>query len=58
MISKSHTIHVPTELLDALKEAFPDGLPRREVSPWEQGKLVGEQSVIDWLLMQKEQEDT
>lgn len=58
MTSTSQSIYIPDELLEALKAAFPDALPRREVLSWDLGKLAGQQSVIDWLIMQKEQEDT
>lgn len=40
---------VPSGFLTVLQQAFPDKLPRKEVSPFEQGRLLGQQEVIDKL---------
>lgn len=51
---------VPPGLLKRLEEAFPDRIPRNEVSQYEFGKLAGRQEVIDLLRMnyEKQQECT
>jgi hypothetical protein len=40
---------VPSGFLAILRKAYPDRLPRAEVSPFEQGRFVGHQEVLDKL---------
>ncbi len=41
------TIITAEELLDVLVKEYPEMLPRKEVSSYDMGKLVGIQGVID-----------
>jgi hypothetical protein len=48
--------HAPSALLAQLKQAFPDKLPRHEASPFELGRLLGQQDVIDKVAQYHEKE--
>jgi len=44
---------ISNKLLDCLKFDFPDSLPRKNITEFELGVLVGQQQVIDKLLTEK-----
>ena len=44
---------ISNRLLDCLKFDFPDSLPRKNISEYELGVLVGQQQVIDKLISEK-----
>ncbi len=46
----------PSGLLLTLQKAFPDKLPRVELSAFEQGRRVGQQDVIDRVIQFHEKE--
>jgi len=44
---------ISDELINALKKDFPDVIPRKELSGYQQGKLVGHQEVIEKLIVEQ-----
>lgn len=46
---------IPDILIECLCQDFPDKIPREELSPYEQGILVGQQIIIDKLKFEKEE---
>lgn len=57
---ESITIHnydypvITNELIECLQRDFPDKIPRKQLSEFELGKLVGHQEVVDKLIVEKE----
>lgn len=45
---------VSDELIMKLKDDFPNQLPKKEITPFELGKLVGQQEVIDKLIVEQQ----
>ncbi len=41
-------------LIEVLKRDYPNTLPKKEVSPFELGRLIGQQEVVDKLIFEKE----
>ena len=46
---------IPDNLIKCLCRDFPDKIPRVEISPFEQGILVGQQMIIDKLKFEDEE---
>ena len=44
---------ISDELIEVLKRDFPNTLPKKELSPFELGKLVGHQEVIEKLITEQ-----
>lgn len=45
---------VSDELIMKLKDDFPNQLPKKEITPFELGKLIGQQEVIDKLIVEQQ----
>lgn len=46
--------YISDELIYKLKQDFPNELPKQEISSFELGKLVGQQQVIEKLIVEQQ----
>ena len=48
---------VPDSLIDCLYRDFPNTLPRRELTSFEPGRLIGQQDIIDKIKFETKEEE-
>lgn len=48
---------IPDSLIECLYRDFPNILPRKELTPFELGRLIGQQDIIDKIKFETKEEE-